>query len=50
MPLLIPGLDDLNFERLLEEAQRRIPVLRPNGPISVSKSDPGITIVQLFAF
>ena len=50
MPLQIPGLDDLNYERLLEEAKRRIPGFTPEWTNFGIDSDPGITLVQLFAF
>lgn len=49
MPLLLPGLDDLNFEKLLEEARRRIPSFTPEWTNFGVESDPGITLVQLFA-
>ena len=49
MPLQIPNLDDRNFEQLLEEARRRIPVYTPEWTNFDLDSDPGITIVQLFA-
>jgi hypothetical protein len=50
MPLQLPVLDDRNFEQLLEEARRRIPVYTPEWTNFGGESDPGITIVQLFAF
>jgi len=50
MPLLVPGLDDLSFEQLLEEAKRRIPAFTPEWTNFGIESDPGITLVQLFAF
>src|SRR4029453_1539495 len=50
MPLQAPVLDDRNFEQLLEEAKRRIPVYTPEWTNFGGESDPGITIVQLFAF
>ncbi len=50
MPLQVPILDDLNFERLLEEAKRRIPSFTPEWTNYGVESDPGITLVQLFAF
>ncbi len=50
MPLLLPGLDDLNFERLLDEAKRRIPAFTPEWTNFGVESDPGIALVQLFAF
>jgi hypothetical protein len=50
MPLQLPNLDDRNFEQLLDEARRRIPVYTPEWTNFNLDSDPGITIVQLFAF
>ncbi|MDT7807861.1 MAG: hypothetical protein QOJ70_1674 [Acidobacteriota bacterium] len=50
MPLQLPVLDNRNFEQLLQEAQRRIPVYTPEWTNFEQDSDPGITIVQLFAF
>lgn len=50
MPLQLPVLDNRNFEQLLTEAKRRIPVYTPEWTNFELDSDPGITIVQLFAF
>jgi hypothetical protein len=50
MPLQIPVLDDRNFEQLLDEAKRRIPVFTPEWTNFGGDSDPGITLIQLFAF
>jgi hypothetical protein len=50
MPLQLPVLDNRNFEQLLSEAKRRIPVYTPEWTNFEVDSDPGITIVQLFAF
>ncbi|SEQ07112.1 putative baseplate assembly protein [Nitrosomonas ureae] len=50
MPLQLPELDDRNFEQLLEEAKRRIPTFTPEWTNFGGDSDPGITLVQLFAF
>jgi hypothetical protein len=50
MPLQLPVLDDRTFEQLLEEARRRIPVHTPEWTNFAAESDPGITIIQLFAF
>lgn len=50
MPLQIPVLDDRNFEQLLDEAKRRIPVFTPEWTNFGGESDPGITLIQLFAF
>lgn len=50
MPLQLPVLDNRNFEQLLTEAKRRIPVYTEEWTNFDLDSDPGITIVQLFAF
>jgi hypothetical protein len=50
MPLQLPVLDNRSFEQLLTEAKRRIPVYTPEWTNFEVDSDPGITIVQLFAF
>lgn len=50
MPILVPVLDDRNYEQILEEALRRIPVYTPEWTNFGIESDPGVTIVQLFAF
>lgn len=50
MPLTLPVLDDRNYEQLLEEAKQRIPVHTPEWTNFNVESDPGITLVQLFAF
>src|SRR5437660_2608033 len=49
MPIQVPQLDDRDFEQLFAETKARIPVLRPEWT-NFNDSDPGITIVQLFAF
>lgn len=50
MPLHLPTLDDRGFEQLLAEAKRRIPVHTPEWTNYEGESDPGITLVELFAF
>ncbi|MCB8983618.1 MAG: putative baseplate assembly protein [Ardenticatenaceae bacterium] len=50
MPLELPVLDDRNFEQLLAETKRRIPAHTPEWTNYNVESDPGITLVQLFAF
>jgi hypothetical protein len=50
MPLVVPSLDDRNFEQLLDEARRRIPSFTPEWNNFGLDSDPGITLVQVFAF
>jgi hypothetical protein len=49
MPLSAPRLDDRDFEQLFAEARARIPVHTPEWT-NFNDSDPGITVVQLFAF
>lgn len=49
MPLEAPQLDNRKFEDLLREAQLRIPRYAPEWT-DFNESDPGITIVQLFAW
>jgi hypothetical protein len=50
MPITLPVLDDRNYEQILEEALRRVPVYTPEWTSYRVESDPGVTIVQLFAF
>src|SRR5438309_1248434 len=49
MPLTIPALDDRKYQDLLDEALARIPVHNPEWK-NFNKSDPGITLIELFAF
>lgn len=49
MPLQIPQLDDRDFARLVAEVTARIPVHTPEWN-NFNDSDPGMTLVQLFAF
>jgi hypothetical protein len=49
MPLTVPTLDGRRYADLLREAQARIPVHNPEW-INFNDSDPGITLLQLFAF
>ena len=49
MPLSNPKLDDRKYQDLLDEALRRIPVHTPEWT-NFNKSDPGVTLVELFAF
>jgi predicted phage baseplate assembly protein len=48
MPIQSPQLDDLRYDRILEELTRRIPVHTPEWT-DHNDSDPGITLIQLFA-
>src|SRR3712207_5516019 len=49
MPLTIPQIDDRNYQQLLDEALARIPVHNPEWT-NFNKSDPGVTIIEVFAF
>jgi predicted phage baseplate assembly protein len=49
MPLEAPTLDTRTFEDLVAEARRRIPRYAPQWT-DFNESDPGITLVQLFAW
>ncbi len=49
MPLIIPELDDRSYQEILNEALARIPVHNPEWT-NFNDSDPGVTLVQLFAF
>jgi len=48
--LQLPVLDDRGFEQLLADAKRRIPIHTPEWTNFEGESDPGITVVELFAF
>ena len=49
MPLIAPILDDRSFEDLFAELRNRIPVYNPAWT-DHHDSDPGITLLQLFAY
>src|SRR5436309_5133208 len=49
MPLTLPNLDDRRYQDLLDEALSRIPVHTPEWT-NFNKSDPGVTLVEVFAF
>ena len=49
MPLITPILDDRSFEDLFLELRNRIPVYNPQWT-DHQDSDPGITLLQLFAY
>ena len=49
MPLNIPTLDDRKYQDLLDEALARIPIHNPEWK-NFNKSDPGVTLIELFAF
>jgi hypothetical protein len=49
MSLPEPNIDDRNYEQILDEALARIPVHTPLWT-NYNDSDPGVTILQVFAF
>src|SRR4051794_5324045 len=49
MPLALPDLDDRRYAELRDEALARIPVHNPEWT-NFNESDPGVTLVELFAF
>jgi predicted phage baseplate assembly protein len=49
MTISIPVLDDRSFDQLVTEAKARVPVHTPEWT-NLNASDPGVTIVELFAF
>ena len=49
MPLIAPILDDRSFDDLFAELRNRIPVYNPAWTDHLD-SDPGITLLQLFAY
>ena len=49
MPIAIPNLDDRRYQDLLDESLARVPVHTPEWT-NFNKSDPGVTVVELFAF
>ncbi len=49
MTIPVPVLDDRSFDQLVAEAKARIPVHTPEWT-NLNASDPGVTIVDLFAF
>src|SRR5262245_11605137 len=49
MPIESPQLDDLRFDRTVEELMRRIPVYAPEWT-DHNASDPGISLIHLFAY
>src|SRR5881394_521563 len=49
MPLESPQLDDLRHDRVVADLVRRIPVHAPEWT-DHNDSDPGITLIQLFAY
>ena len=49
MPLPVPNLDDRTFQDIVNEARRRIPEYCPEWT-DHNLSDPGITLIELFAW
>ncbi|HEX8115946.1 MAG TPA: hypothetical protein VF521_01615, partial [Pyrinomonadaceae bacterium] len=49
MPISLPNLDDTTYADLLEEARSLIPTYEPDWT-NHNPSDPGITLVELFAY
>src|ERR1700732_1218974 len=49
MPVVSPQLDDLTYDRIVTELIRRIPVYSPEWT-DFNDSDPGVTLIQLFAY
>ena len=49
MPLSVPTIDSRSYEELRDEALRRIPVHNPAWT-NYNASDPGVTLIELFAF
>src|SRR5882672_7112029 len=49
MPLQLPNLDDRRYDDLVAEALARIPTYSPEWT-NHNPSDPGITLVELFAY
>ena len=49
MPLALPNLDDLTWRQLTEEGRSLIPAWAPEWT-NHNPSDPGITIIELFAY
>src|ERR1700688_4486795 len=50
MPLTPPVLDDRTFDQLFQDAVAHIPSFTPEWNNYGLDSDPGITLVQLFAY
>jgi hypothetical protein len=50
MPLVVPTIDDRAYQDILDEALARVPVHNPEWTNFRNESDPGVTLVQLFAF
>ncbi|WP_028079979.1 baseplate J/gp47 family protein [Solimonas soli] len=49
MPIELPSLDDRRYQQLVDETLARVPVHTPEWT-NFNKSDPGVTLVELFSF
>ncbi|MEA3061804.1 MAG: hypothetical protein QOJ94_1585 [Sphingomonadales bacterium] len=49
MPLPVPAIDTRTYQRLVDETLARVPIHTPEWT-NFNASDPGVTLVQLFAF
>src|SRR5215510_507462 len=49
MPIQAPQLDDLRYDAVVQQLLRRIPVYSPEWT-EWNDSDPGVTLIQLFAY
>ncbi|MFL6107556.1 MAG: putative baseplate assembly protein [Marmoricola sp.] len=49
MSIPVPSLDDRSFDQLVKEVRSRVPVHTPEWT-NLNESDPGVTILELFAF
>jgi hypothetical protein len=49
MPLQLPIIDDRRYQQLLNDSLARVPIHTPEWT-NFNQSDPGVTLVQLFAF
>src|ERR1044072_3112618 len=50
MPINLPNLDDRTYDDLIREARSLIPAYAPDEWTNHNASDPGITLIELFAY
>src|ERR1044071_2212541 len=50
MPINLPNLDDRTYDDLIREARSLIPAYTPDEWTNHNASDPGITLIELFAY
>ncbi len=50
MPITLPNLDDRTYDDLIREARSLIPAYAPDEWTNHNASDPGITLIELFAY